>query len=270
MLMAIRSAAATLLVVPCVLAAQPVTDKKEPIPPEKTAAPEKAVAVPEKMSVPIIVPMVVKPMALPPLLAPIPAPAQAPPPMIVVPIAITYVYTATPQAGQPNRLGTVAAGASWSCDERGCKTSAGWDRPAVPGCAALARQIGPIGAYGRDGAALTAEELDSCNRGIPGAVMMAAAPEAPAAAEPAPEPAPVIVLEARPPAPPVPAPASGRLIVASELALSGGRQGTVDRTAGEMTITSGELSISGGVVGRRPAIPAPMTVSVSGMSIIGR
>jgi hypothetical protein len=270
MLRAIKSAAVTLLVVPCLVAAQPVPDKKEPISPEKAAAPEKVDAAPEKMAAPMIIPMVIKPMALPPL-APIPAPVvmQAPPPMIVMPIAVTYVYSATAQAGRPNRLGNVAAGATWSCDERGCKTSAGWDRPAVPGCTALARQIGPIGSYGRDGAALTAEELDSCNRGIPGAVMMAAAPEAPAASEPAPEPAPVVVLEARPPAPATPA-ASGMLILASELTLSGGRQGTVDRTAGEMTITSGELSISGGAIGRRPAMPAPMTVNVSGMSIIGR
>lgn len=108
------------------------------------------------------VPDVVKQSVQPPL---------ATPPF--APMAVTYVYTATPQSGSPARLGTVPIGVDWVCDKAGCKTIAAWPQPLVENCAALARQIGPLASYGRSGAMLSPSELDKCNQGIAGAKMIA-------------------------------------------------------------------------------------------------
>jgi hypothetical protein len=98
---------------------------------------------------------------------------------------VTYVYYATVQSGLPRRTGTVRVSVDWACDKTGCKTISAWPHPAVGGCHALALQVGPIASYGKTNDMLTPEQLDQCNRGIPGARMVAATPAATTPAQPA-------------------------------------------------------------------------------------
>lgn len=217
---------------------------------------------------PVVAPRPLAPTVIkPPVLV---KPAPLPAPMLLAPLAINYVYTAVPQTAPPRRLGAVSAGSDWTCDQSGCKMSSPAAQPAVGGCNALARQIGPIGSYGRTGAMLTPAQLDECNRGIAGAIMLAATDSAPASPPSEPASSPVEPAPAPAPAPAMPAAVpSGITIVVSELAIAGGEQGTIDPTPGNLTITSGELSISGGALGERPVVPPPMTINVPEMSIIG-
>jgi hypothetical protein len=214
---------------------------------------------------PVLAPRPVAPVILKP--APV---VVKPLPMPIAPLAMSYTYTAVPQSGAPRQLGSVNAGSAWTCDRSGCKMTSPAAQPAVGGCNALAQRIGPIGSYGRSGAMLSPEQLDQCNRGIPGAVRMAA--EAPAPAATPSEAAPAPAEEAPVPAPEsVPAPApSGFSIYLAELSVVGGDQGTVDPTPAPVAIDAGELSITGGAVGPAPTDPPPLSITVPELSVVGR
>lgn len=279
MRIAIGLAAVILAVVPTATFAQK-TPEKEALSTEKAAAAEKAAEAQKTaaMQEVVAVPVAVKPMVLPAapvtMKPPPPKSRPTPPPvpMIIAPIAITYVYTATPQSGPPRRLGSVEAGAVWTCDQTRCTMTTANAQPAVGGCNALAHQIGPIASYGWSKVTLSPSDIDQCNRGVPGAVRMAA--DAPAPNPPPADPAFVPASEASsgestPAAAPSAAP-TGMLIAVAELALGGGNQGTVDSSAGNITITSAELSLSGGAAGTPPATPPPRTISVPELSIAGR
>ena len=216
---------------------------------------------------PVLTPRPVAPVILKP--APV---VVKPLPRPIAPLAMTYTYTAVPQSGAPRQLGSVNAGSAWTCDRSGCKMTSPAAQPAVGGCNALAQRIGPIGSYGRSGAMLSPEQLDQCNRGIPGAVRMAAEAPAPAAtpAEPAPaEEAPAPASTPAPAATAVTAP-SGFSIFLSELSIVGGDQGTVDPTPAPVAIEAGELSVTGGAIGSAPRDPPPLSITVPELSVVGR
>ena len=206
-----------------------------------------------------IAPAVVKP----------PAVVKAVPmPMPIAPLAMNYTYTAVPQSGAPRQQGSFSAGSTWTCTQTSCTMSSPAAQPAVGGCNALAQRIGPIGSYGRSGAALSPEQLDQCNRGIPGAVRMAA--EAPAPTATPSEATPAETASSPAPAPaPAAVPAARFTIVSAELSAVGGLQGTVDPRPGRVTLASGELSVTGGAQGARPRAAAPMTIAVPELSVVG-
>jgi hypothetical protein len=206
-------------------------------------------------SVPIILkpPIAVKPMPMP---------------LPMAPLALNYSYTAVPQSGAPRQQGSINAGSIWTCDQTSCKMTSPADQPAIGGCNALAQHIGPIGSYGRNGAMLSPEQLDQCNRAIPGAIRMAADAPAP---EPVPsEPAPAAEAPAPAPATSTGGAAARFSIVSSEVSVTGGAQGTVDPLPGRLAVASGELSLTGGAQGVRPTASPPMTITVPELSVSGR
>ena len=193
---------------------------------------------------------------------------SVPVPMPIAPLAMNYTYTAVPQSGAPRQQGSFSAGSTWTCSQTSCTMTSPAAQPAVGGCNALAQHIGPIGSYGRNGAMLSPEQLDQCNRAIPGAVRIAADAPAPAAPPSEPTPAPAEATPAPAPAP-VPASAARFAIVSSELSVTGGAQGTVDPLPGRVAVPSGELSVSGGAQGPPPTIPRPVSISVPELSVVG-
>lgn len=189
-------------------------------------------------------------------------------PMPIAPLAMNYTYTAVPQSGAPRQQGSFSAGSTWTCTQTSCTMSSPAALPAVGGCNALAQHIGPIGSYGRNGAALSPAELDQCNRGIPGAVRMAA--DAPGPTPASSEPAPAGTASAPTPAPaPASLPAARFTIVSSELSAVGGLQGTIDPRPGRVTLASGELAVAGGAQSARPRPATPMSIAVPELSVVG-
>jgi hypothetical protein len=81
-------------------------------------------------------------------------------------VAQQYQYVARTEAPAA-RQGAVTAGPlTWQCQGSACTIGGPWPAPGVPACAALAREVGRITAYGRQGAMLNAQQLATCNAGI--------------------------------------------------------------------------------------------------------
>jgi len=81
--------------------------------------------------------------------------------------AQTYQYVARTVA-PASRSGAVTAGSlTWQCTGSECRISGPWPAPGVSACAALAGQVGRIASYGREGAMLSAEQLNQCNANLP-------------------------------------------------------------------------------------------------------
>jgi hypothetical protein len=207
------------------------------------------------------VPVILKP---PPI-----AVKPLPLPMPIAPLATTYQFVATMQSGRPAMQGPLPGGSAWSCDQTRCTMTSSNPNPAVGGCHVIAGFVGPIASYGWGNHMLSPAELDECNRGIPGAVRLAAeapaAPPAEPAAEPEPSPAPAPASASAPAAP-----AARFSFVSSELSVVGGPQGTVDPLPGRVAVTGGELSLVGGAQGPRPVIGPPRSIVVPELSVTGR
>jgi hypothetical protein len=81
-------------------------------------------------------------------------------------VAQQYQYVARTEAPAA-RQGTVTAGSlTWQCQGSVCTISGPWVAPAPAACAQLAREIGRIVSYGREGNMLTSAGLARCNEGI--------------------------------------------------------------------------------------------------------
>ncbi len=75
--------------------------------------------------------------------------------------------TATLASSQANHGRVIAARAVWACQGGACVAQAAPDEALGPsGCRELARQVGPVTAYDRDGKALDAKSLAKCNAGL--------------------------------------------------------------------------------------------------------
>ncbi len=84
-----------------------------------------------------------------------------------------YQYVARTEA-PALRQGAVTAGAlTWQCQGSACTISGPWPAPAAQACAQLAREVGRIVAYGRQGNMLDAAGLATCNAGLPTASLRA-------------------------------------------------------------------------------------------------
>ena len=193
----------------------------------------------------------------PPVLRPS-VPLQLPP--LRAPLSVAFSYTAVPAKPPSARTGKVlASGINWTCDKSACTASGPWLQPSVGACAALAREIGPIGSYGRKGAYLTPAQLEQCNRNA----TPVAAPDAPSeSADPAPKPLP------KPETTPAPRPA-GLPIDVAELSIIGGAQGAAAAPAGIVPIRAPELSLVGGTVGPAPEAARTISITVPELSLSG-
>lgn len=161
----------------------------------------------------------------------------------------TYVYTAR-TAATVRRSGAVAAsGITWACQGTSCTVTGPWPQPGVSACAALAREVGAIVSYGRQGAMLTTAQIAQCN----------ASP----AASPLPPP---------PPPPPPPPATPGVAITTRELSVIGGSDigvAVAVAVAPPASITTSELSVVGGAGSGAPTLPGPLAVTTSQLSVVG-
>lgn len=195
--------------------------------------------------------------AAPPVLRPS-VPLQLPP--VRAPLTMGFSYTAVPAKPPSARTGKVLAGGiSWTCGKSACTASGPWLQPSVGACAGLAREIGPIGSYGRKGAFLTAAQLQECNRNIRPAAVPDASSES---AEPTPNPSP------KPETTSAPRPV-GLPIDVAELSVIGGTQGAAAAPVGIVAIRAPELSVVGGALGPAPEVAAPISITVPELSLTG-
>ena len=151
-------------------------------------------------------------------------------------------------AATVRRSGAVAAsGITWACQGTSCTVTGPWPQPGVSACAALAREVGAIVSYGRQGAMLTTAQIAQCNA-------------SPAASPPPPSP---------PPPPPPPA-TPGVAITTRELSVIGGADiGVAVAVAPPASITTSELSVVGGAGSGAPTLPGPLAVTTSQLSVVG-
>lgn len=89
-----------------------------------------------------------------PLPRPLPTPAIRPQ---------TYEYTARTAAPVRRNGAVTASSLTWSCSGSACTITGPWLQPGVSTCAALAREVGAIVSYGRNGAVLSAAQIAECN-----------------------------------------------------------------------------------------------------------
>jgi hypothetical protein len=203
-----------------------------------------------------------------------------------------YLYTARTEA-PATRQGAVRAGVlTWQCQGSACTITGPWPFPIAAGCAQLAREVGRIVSYGREGRMLGAPGLATCNAGIaavaPPALrlpprVVAAGPlitvrpqpsgsqAQPAPTQPQPEPQPQ--PEQAPPPQPEPSQPQSSLegpIATPELSFVVG--GAAPPPPPPVTITVAVPSLSFVVGGAAPPPPAPVitTVAVPELSFLVR
>ena len=147
--------------------------------------------------------------------------------------APTYTYTARTNA-VARRLGAVnALGVHWTCTRRECTVAGSWREPIVAGCIALARQVGQISYFGRDGAILDTQQLARCN--------------AAALPQPHPEASPTLVFETSP------------------LVLTGAEREAPSSVPPE-TITTNSLVLVGG---SSVSLPDSAPVQIPSLTVVG-
>jgi hypothetical protein len=182
--------------------------------------------------------------------------------------APSFDYTVT-LAGLAKQQGVVvASGITWTCKANRCTTSGPWPMPGVSACAALAREVGPVTAYGHKGASLSADQLLKCNGAPPARAFVPPAPAPPAPSVSAPSVAPAAKL------PPVPAPGIGGVTLPRTLAVAppppalpftAARVTVVGRSA-VSSVTAPRLTVVGRVV--LGPITAP-PLRVVGRALVG-
>jgi hypothetical protein len=114
-------------------------------------------------------------------------------PPAAAPTPTQYDYAATLAAIAKMQGAVVASGITWQCQGTRCTTRGPWPAPGVGGCAALAKLVGAVTAYGRPGAQLSPADLASCNQGVQSeavAPKLSVAPLAPANTAPPASPPP--------------------------------------------------------------------------------
>lgn len=145
----------------------------------------------------------------------------------------------------------VAGGITWACQGRTCATRGPWPNPGVEACRALAAQVGPISAYGRAGAMLSATDLAACNgsSSAPRIIMQAPLP-------------PSAVARTRGPV----------TITTPELSLVGGATvDTRDRSAPSVVITTPDIYLVGGAsVDTSDRAAPPVTITTPELVFVGR
>lgn len=142
-----------------------------------------------------------------------------------------YQYVARTEA-PASRQGAVTAGSlTWQCQGSACTISGPWPAPGVPACAALAREVGRITAYGRQGNMLDAAALARCNANVQAAAPIVRVP-------------PTAVLRGPVITSPLRQPTAPMQITSSELNLVVGPPVAV--TTNTYAITSSELAFIAG------------------------
>lgn len=81
--------------------------------------------------------------------------------------AQTYRYTARTAEPVRESGAVTASGLTWQCSGTACTISGPWATPGVTACAALAAKVGPITEYGHPKRKLSAQQLETCNAGLP-------------------------------------------------------------------------------------------------------
>lgn len=173
----------------------------------------------------------------------------------------TYVYTARTAATVRRSGAVTASGINWACQGTSCTVTGPWPQPGVGACAALAREVGRITSYGRQGAVLNAAQLAQCNVSL-------TSPPPPPPPPPPPAPPPPPPPPPSPPPPPPPPAASGVRITTSELSVVGGAE-TAVAVAPTASITTSELSVVGGADGGAPELPGPRAITTPELSVVG-
>jgi hypothetical protein len=113
----------------------------------------------------------------------LPVPPKVPSPQMPA-TPTDYLYTAETNE-TTKKQGLVKAGSlSWGCQGGRCVAKSAAPTPDVPGCRALAEQVGQIKSYGHPARLLNGEELRLCNAGIAASSMPGIAPTSPGAIPP--------------------------------------------------------------------------------------
>lgn len=181
-------------------------------------------------------------------------------------VAQQYQYVARTEA-PATRQGAVTAGPlTWQCQGSACTISGPWPAPGVSACAALAREVGRITAYGRQGNMLGAPALATCNDGIAAAAPTLRLPPA------ATRVGPLVVVRPQPtPTPnstpaPTPAPSASNAITTPEFSFIVGGPVAPAAPAAPVTtridVTQFSFVVGGPVAPAAPAAP-PVTTTIA-------
>jgi hypothetical protein len=166
-------------------------------------------------------------------------------------VAQQYQYVARTEA-PALRQGAVTAGPlTWQCQGSACSIGGPWPAPGVAACAALAREIGRIRAYGRQGAMLNAQQLTTCNAGIPASAPVLGVPPRVLA------PGPVITAQ------PQPAPSGPTAVTTSELSFIVDPTTTPRPAEVSVAVTTSELSFVASAEATPVAPPGTATIPVT-------
>ena len=76
-----------------------------------------------------------------------------------------YLYVGVTEAATARTGAVSAGGLTWQCAGNRCTITGPWEAPSVTACEALARAVGRLRSYGRDGAELSAKQMAQCNKG---------------------------------------------------------------------------------------------------------
>lgn len=173
-------------------------------------------------------------------------------------VAQQYQYiarTAAPAA----RQGAVTAGnLTWQCQGSVCTIGGPWTAPAAAACAQLAREVGRIVEYGRQGNMLNAAGLTTCNAGIPASAPVLRLPPRVIA--------PVPVITARP----QPAPSGPTAVTTPELSFIVGATATPRPAESSVAVATSELSFVASAEAAPAASAATVSVTTSELSFVVR
>jgi hypothetical protein len=168
-------------------------------------------------------------------------------------VAQQYQYVARTEAPALRQGAVMAGGLTWQCQGSACSIGGPWPAPVVGACAALAREVGRISAYGRQGNMLDAAALTSCNANVQAAAPIVRAP-------------PTAVLRGPAITAPLRQPTAPMQITTSELNLIVGAP--VVASTNTYAITTSELALVAGA----PVAPSSerMDITTSELNLIVR
>jgi hypothetical protein len=158
----------------------------------------------------------------------------------------SHRYTAQTAAAARVQGHVVAGGITWACQGNVCSTSGPWPRPSPEACRSLADQVGRVTAYGREGAALSASDLATCNAGQTAQALP----------------------RVRVPVGPV----RRTAITTPEISLVGGAITAAPARQPTITVSTDELHLVGGAVAAPApaAVHATIVVDTAEISLVGR
>jgi hypothetical protein len=175
-----------------------------------------------------------------------------------------YQYVARTEA-PATRQGAVTAGLlTWQCQGSACTIGGPWPRPAAAACAQLAREVGRIVSYGRQGSMLDAAGLATCNAGLAAAAPVRLPPRVVTGG-------PLITVQPRPqPTQPAATPSGPIAVTTPELSFVVNVEAAPRAAAVTVNVTAPELSFIVDAEATPTAPPETVAVTTPELSFVVR